>query len=240
VPPGLIFLLIKTKITSYEELAQTTFYFDPSGYWVFVRQDLVSDPAGYEPSYEDDLFAPFYPDASQRVLLLDHPDRLGPLVMKTEVLLRLARERKGQNLLWEEWQVHTTRVSFGVAIERLWVCGPRVLCVHSTKDRQTLIDVYDFSAQASARYSGTIEGKMAERFVPNATQILPWKVWEIAIPYGSHDKITFILVKIFPAPRTRLKLTCFVLEFWRFFKKYDAGLELCVIFVRQVIFGVGS
>jgi hypothetical protein len=201
-------LSTKTATTSEEGLAQTTFYFDPSEYREFLRKDLVSDPGGYEPSREDDMFAPFYTDASQRLLVIGRMDSLGPLVMKTEVLLRLARERKGEDLRWGEWKANATRVSCDRGVHQLWVCGPRVLCVYWNDSGQTLMDMHDFSAQASPKYTKSAEDGMAERFKPNITQTLPWEMADIIVSYGSHDSITFVLVKT-PATQTRLETHMF-------------------------------
>ena len=205
-PQGLIFLNSKQA-----PLTQTTFCYDPSEYVGMAVRDLVSDPGGYRPSPEDERFAPFYPDPSQRVFVVETTDYAGFLVMKTEVLLRLAQEREGEDLRWEEWGAYMTRISRNQEITSLWVSGPLLFCVYSAGSEETMMDVYDFSARASARYAKMVEGGSAARYEPSITQILPWRIDEIADSYGCHDSITFVMVKISPFLKPDPRLTCCML-----------------------------
>ena len=178
------------------ELAQTTFYFDPSKPEGSALLDFASDLGVYGPSGGDDLFVPFYPDISQRVLVVVVMSCSDFLVIKTEALLRLAQERKGEDLQWGEWRVYATRVSRDRReTMALWVSGPLVFSMTRTQSGQTSIEVYDFSARAYARYMKTIEDGMAEEFEPWITHVLPWWQIDVIISYGCYNSITFVLVR---------------------------------------------
>ena len=170
------------------------FHFHPSRHRGFVATELISDRGGHEPSREDDIFAPFYPDPSQRIFAVEISNSVGILVMKTEQLLRLAQERRGEDLQWEEWKAHAIQVPHNRQRESIWVAGHRLFCVARANDEKPSMDVYDFGVRASARYKETVEGRMGRRFEPTASRILPWD--DIAASCGCHDSITFVSVKI--------------------------------------------
>ena len=189
-PEGILFFNTKQA-----PLARTTCFLGPRDRGGPALQRLVSHQGGYKPSREDELFAPFYPDPSQRVFVVETSGDTCFLIIKTEVLLRLAQERGGENLRWEEWGVYATRVSRDQHVTSLWVSGPRLFCVYSAGSEEAMMDVYDFSARASARYAKMVEGGSAARYEPSITQILPWRINGIANSYGCHDSITFTMVK---------------------------------------------
>ena len=193
IPPGLAFFNTKQKKVAGEELAQTTFYLDPSEEDPWGRVDLVSDLGGHVPSHEDGLFAPFYLDPSQRVLGVEF---LGSVIVtKTETLLKLARDREGDCLQWREWQSHVTRIEREGYLNKIWVSGPRLCYAEVTESGETSMDVYDFGARASAVCVESIKDGVAQRFTPSVTQILPWGIDQIINSYGCHDSMTFVLVK---------------------------------------------
>ena len=195
VPPGLVFSNTKQTTTVDEELARTTFYFelseeDPPG-----KIGFVSDLGGHVPSREDDLFAPFYPDPSQQVLAVEFVDFV--IVTKTAALLGLAQEREGERLQWGEWRSHATRVwrdRYTYAKTR--VSGPRLCYAEVIGSEETMVDVYDFGARASAACVESTRDGVAQRFTPSVTKILPWKMGQIITSYGCHNSITFVLVKV--------------------------------------------
>ena len=156
--------------------------------------NLISDLGGHTPSRDDELFAPFHPDPSQRVLAIGLHDFVS--VVRTEGLLRLAREREGGHLQWGEWKTHVTWIVRDGYTSRLWVSGPRVCCADPTESGGTSIDVYDFGAQASAKCGEQIKCQVAQRFTPSVTKIVPWEVEEIVASHGGHDSLSFVLVKI--------------------------------------------
>ena len=187
--PGFILLNTKQATGDDEAFSQTTFYLDSSQ----PRDrylNFVSNLGGHEPSHDDDLFAPFYPDTSQRVLVIEGSSD-GLLVMKTEALLKLAQERKGEDLQWEEWQSCATWLLPTIPSSTLWLSGPRLCLEHAAEHHgERSMDVFDLSVQASARRTETEVGC----FEPDATQTLPWET-EPVISYGCHDNITFVLVR---------------------------------------------
>ena len=174
---------------------QTTFFFDPSEHKDMTISHLNSEHGGYEPSQEDAQFAPFYPDSSQRVLVVEPMGCVGFYAVKTEALLRLAQERKGEDLQWGEWKAHSTWVFCDLEATSFWVSGPLLFCVAPTQFLQIAMEVYDFSAQAYARCMKMIKDGTAKQFEPSITHTLPWRVDEVAGSYGSHNSITFFLVK---------------------------------------------
>lgn len=201
--------------------AQTVFYFDlPQGNYS-VTPELISDPGGHVPPREDELFAPFYPDPSRRILAIVNPGDGALLVTKTETLLRLALERKGEGLWWREWKSHVTWVPPG----KFWISGPRVCRAHWVRPEGTSppvstllnfvpgpemlqagfpsllrMDVYDFSPQASGRNTEIGEDGRVQRTAPSATQTLPLSLWQWTCQvfglYGCHDSLTFVVVRI--------------------------------------------
>ena len=155
--------------------------------------NFVSDLGGDVHSREDELFAPFYPDPSQRVLAVAFFDSIS--VVRTEILLRLARERKGEHLQWREWRTHVTCIEWNGHTGRLWVSGPRLYCVELARSAGMSMEVYDFGARASAERTGSVEGGVGRRFTPSITQTLPLEICGIILSYGCHDSLSFILVK---------------------------------------------
>ena len=199
-PPALVFLNTARETPGGEEFTQTTFFFDLSGGRNLATGELVFDKGGYQPSREDDLFAPFYPDPSQRVFGVEFMTPRGILVIKIGALFRMAQERKGEQIQWEEWRAHVTRVLRDVALEKFMVSGPQLFCMTETDSGVTLMDVYDLSARASTRDTGTGKDGMAERFKPTATQVLPqWGLEEPMTWYGCPGGIAFVLVKKKPS-----------------------------------------
>jgi len=191
---GLMFL--NTEQTKKgEEHAQTTFNLWSSKFLIGVNPSHFS---GHEPSREDVLFAPFYPDPLQRVLVFEVVRCNSLFVMKVEALLRLARDRKGEVLQWGEWRAHATRVGrdgYGIVSDPgfHFVCGPRLCCVYPNEFGRASMDVYDFGARASAGYAEMAEDAMDQRVKPSAARVLPWGIEEIIFSYGCHDSITFVL-----------------------------------------------
>ena len=188
-----MFLNTKQTTTGDKEFTQTTFYFNSRGDKPWSIPDIVSDLGGHVPSREDELFSPFYSDPSQRVLALAFSGSIS--VVKTETLLTLARERKGERLHWGEWRTHITWIERDGYTSRLWVSGSRLCCVQLTGSGEMLMDVYDFGAQASAECVESVEDGVSQRLTPSITQILPFEINEVIISHGCHDSLSFVLVK---------------------------------------------
>ena len=154
------------KIADDSTLAQTTFHFDLDEYWDADEIKLHLDRGGHKPSPEEGLLAPFYQDASQRLVAVELEEYNSLFVMKTEVLLGLARERGGTGLEWEQWKAHAVKVQqHGERYADPWVSGPRLFCVCWPKQfgGEMWLDMYDFSVRASARHMKTVTDR-DERF----------------------------------------------------------------------------
>jgi len=190
---GLTFLNTEQTKKDGEELTQTTFYSRPFKYRNLLRSRIFTDLGGHEPSCEDDLFAPFYPDPSQRILAFWSQISDHFLVIKVETLLRLAREWEGEDLRSGEWQAHATWVRCTGYASIVWVSGPRLCFVGLTECGGTSIDVYDFSTGASAGCTETAEDGTVWRAAPDVIQALPSNIENIAISCGYHDSLAFVL-----------------------------------------------
>src|SRR5258708_1342156 len=116
--PAILFLNTKEIREGGGELVQTTFRLAP-----FEDEDLVIVGLlnGHQPSCADDLFTPFYPDPSQRVIAVQFPRYDDGFVIKAETVLRLVQEREGEDLDWEEWKEYVTWVSPKRPMDNLWV-----------------------------------------------------------------------------------------------------------------------
>ena len=177
---------------------QTTFHLDHRMWGRGGVVNLHIEQGGHKPSPEESLLAPFFPDPSQRILVIQFCGSV--FVMKTEVLLRLAQERGGAALEWEQWKTHTIEVQTeGVA--NFWVSGPRLFGVSSINE--IWMDVHDFSPRASARYLETITGRdgVVQRFMCPSMQINrpPWSALDPAIHFasgGGHDSVALLMVNV--------------------------------------------
>ena len=197
-PPRLVLLNTKQTTTDDKTFAQTTFNFDPHDHTDLGVVGLHFELGGYEPSLEEGLLAPFYPDTSQRVLTVEFATSGDLFVMRVETLLRLARARGGGDLQWEEWQAHVVRVQYrGTRIYNLWVSGARLFCIYSAEleFRKAVLDMYDFSAQASGKYTEATKGGTVQRAArPSITHNLPWIAPTIGFASSGHDSIAILVV----------------------------------------------
>jgi len=109
-----------------------------------------SEPCGHTLS-PDKLLVPFYPDPSQRITVFDLA--VTTYVIKTELLLKLARERRGQHFKWSEWGWATIEVETGGlrgGVYSICVSGCRMFCMTSG-DQKSCLQVYDFSYRGRAK-----------------------------------------------------------------------------------------
>ena len=203
-------VLLNTEQTVDDpKLAQTTFWLESHGNQYVETFFLHLEQGGHEPTPEEDLLAPFYQDPSQRMLALELGDQdVCFLVMKTEVLLELARERGSVELVWEQWKAHVVRV-LSVNKAFLWVSGPRLFCVRCTDVVENAwVDVYDFSPRASAWHMGEAtygnEGIVRKMERNVEWHDLPWHPNTMHFVDGGHDSIVFLEVNVL-APKTQPK-----------------------------------
>lgn len=132
------------------------------------------------------------------VVHLDDYDSI--FVMKTEVLLELARERGGMDLEWEQWRACATKshLEGGVGI---WLNGPRLFCLHHDKeDGETWMDVYDLSARGATKCMETVadEDGAPLRVLQPSTQKhrLPRDLSAVRHSDGSRDGVVLLMVNI--------------------------------------------
>ena len=144
----------------------------------------MMEAGGYKPSLQDVLHAPFYPDPSQRILALSLHPRKGFLVMRVETLLRLARERAGRGILWEEWNPYLIETPLeNVHPEqyvKCWVSGFQLFRVSILWiTGRCFLDVYDFSADARTRLLRPGGGIPRVMHPSVAAYRLPWRAVDI-------------------------------------------------------------
>ena len=158
---------------------------------------LLFESGGHNPCPADP-FAPFCPDTSQRILVIHLDDYDSIFVMKTEVLLELARERGGMDFEWEQWRAHAAKsyLEGGVGI---WLNGPRLFCLHHDKeDGETWVDVYDLSPRGAARCTETIadeDGTLLRVLRPSTQKHrLPRDLSAVRHSDGSCDGIVLLMV----------------------------------------------
>jgi len=186
-------------------LAQTTFYLNVQEHSDQGLIYLHLDQGGYKPSPEERSFAPFFQASSQPVLVVSLSWCNIVFVVKTDALLRLARERRGTELQWEQWKSHAVEVQLGGRGAAVWVSGPRFFCVYRAGGGIWL-EVHDFSPRASARHMRTTTGQdgavrqMARK--PTMRKLcLPPNTRGLRFPGGGHDSIAFPMVNALPAPQ---------------------------------------
>jgi len=192
--------------------AQTTFHFTPCGY-LDADAILYLDQGGHKPSPEESSLAPFHQAASQRTLAIELIHYNHVLVVRTDILLQLARERGGTVLSWGEWKAHTVEVRLGGGSVG-WVSGPRLFCMYWPpleseevrleseevwlESEEVRLGVCDLSPQRSKRdMERTTDGDGVVRQVvrPRMQEhCLPWDARTIHFSNGGHDSIAFVTV----------------------------------------------
>ena len=197
-------MLLDTEHTADDpRLAQTTFWLDTDEDRHVGPSYLHLDEGGHEPTPEEDSLAPFYQDPSQRTLAVEFPRGRSVFVMKTEVLLELARERRGTELGWWQWRAHVVEVPADDS-RFLWVSGPRLFCMRR-KHRNPWVDVYDFSPRASALHVEEVanyKGETVRTMEPSLDwHGLLWHADGIYFANSGHDSIVFVGVNVL-APKT--------------------------------------
>ena len=211
--------IFDTEQGTIDNPIQTTFYFSPDrGATPYFR--LSTESCGHIPSPDELTTAPFYSDPSQRILTF-YPGELGGCyVVYTELLLKLARERKGQNVGWKEWAPRTFWIPVGEdRLELIRVSWCRLFFVETGNEDNVVLygdynrprfdgpahlRMYDFSHTGRVRHlhvaDETRAGVGPRRISPSLVWVLPWNcsnVWDVTI---GHDNIVFCIVS-FLSPR---------------------------------------
>ena len=191
-------MLLNTERTTTDgqTLAGTTFHLDPHWNWSLVKIRLYLEQGGHKPS-PDDLLAPFYQDASQRILAVGFNGHNSVFVTKIGALLELARERGGTHFEWEQWKAHVAEIQPECYTD-LWISGPRIFYISIIKmdTMDVAIGVYDFSAYISAwgikEVTGE-DGRVLRVMLQSSPMYdLPWNGYAICLSGGGHDSIVLM------------------------------------------------
>jgi len=150
---------------------------------------------GYQPSPQDILAAPFYPDPSQRILVLPVEAQSWFYVIKVETLLKLARERAGEGIEWEDWEPFLIRTATPGTPDathdpRSWVSGFRLFSSSiAVGDDRLNLHVYDFSPHARMKFLH-MAGDGCRVVHPSVTAWrLPWDPFDICDISVGHDSM---------------------------------------------------
>lgn len=197
-PPRL--LLLDTEEVSSGVPVQTWFH----GPTFPHRWAWAVETGGYKPSPQDILTAPFYPGPSQRILTLSLDPRKCMLVMKVETLLRLARERAGGKIQWQEWNQYLFETTVGAEFRlspcvRSWVSGFRLFRVSIRLGDSDGCDlhVYDFSPNGRMMHLQPA-GSGRQVMHPSVAKCrLPWERTNICNASSGHDGVVFQIVRGF-------------------------------------------
>ena len=101
-----------------------------------------------QPSAE--CLAPFHQDRTQQIAMV-FMRSFGFLVFPVGALLRLADDREGSKIGWDEWKIHTaTPSTLELYLFEFCVSGCRLFFVTSGPNVE--VEVYDFSIQGRAKY----------------------------------------------------------------------------------------
>jgi len=122
--------------------------------------------------------------------------------MKAETLLKLAREHRGTNLMWEEWNAHAVEIQTRDTLV-LWVSGSRVFYICCTEEGdETWMNVHDFSPREFARCVEPVADSREGSFPRVGWQpsvekhYLPWHAPAMEFVCGGHDSIVFLMVRV--------------------------------------------
>ena len=187
---------------------RTVFHFYIPKYSPTWAMRLHFNRGGYKPSPEEDFLAPFYQDSSQQIVAVElHGDSYKSIfVVKIDVLFKLARDRRGADLRWEQLRAHMVEVLPRVHRADLCVSGSRLFRIHPTRDNRIMrMDVYDFSARTSTLYMGT--DRRGRTMRPSIEgRHLPRDADMIHFSGGGHDSIAHLTVRT-PFPKSYRDLT---------------------------------
>ena len=189
--------MLDTECRTGLEPIETTFSFPPSYSQMGTYTWLLSEPCSHAPSPDEVMTAPFYPDPSQRIFgFCINGVRY---VIKTELLLKLARERGGQTVEW--CGDHDIGIGFREAFHSkfAWISGCRLFCILPQEERGPLkyLEIYDCSRASRAKNVKVVEGKREGPILSSiGSYELPWTAsseYETTLT-GGHDTIVVCVV----------------------------------------------
>ena len=211
--------ILDTKPETITKPTQTSFSLSSAYEWTSFSH-FTSEPCGHIPSLDELLIAPFYPDPSQRILVLCYRQQGRSYVINVELLLELAREREGQYVIWEEWVTHTIEVQIesGSLLSHIWVSGCQLYCTMFRREGVNILSylrIYDFSHAGRSKHLHTLDrpnrGRGTRGISPSLEGYkLPWNPDPHVIPVKGHDSIVFCIVSIlvFSYTGSQLELFC--------------------------------
>lgn len=190
-------LLLDTEWVSHMVPAQTLFHGPVS----YRHWTCLFEAGGYNASAQDILATPFYPAPSQRILALSTDPQGWFCVMKVEALLKLARERAGEEVQWEEWKPYLAQIFLEETSRTAhnmgpWVSGFRLFFVSAQNDGRCDLHVYDFSSHACTKFLPR-EGNDVVCVGPVVGHRLPWQAGDIYDITFCHDSMIVQLVSHF-------------------------------------------
>lgn len=156
----------------------------------------------HKPSPAESL-APFYKDPAQRIVALSMTYANCYLVFQAEALLRLAEDRKGCEIEWDEWK-RIVLIPFIRELHpvNIWVSGSQLLCITSEEfiPPEAEIEVYDFSIRGrkdclTKRTNRDLGGVRYLKSTGIHAQY-PWDVNGLIDSSSSHDSILFFRVSV--------------------------------------------
>ena len=175
----------------------------PSG---FPGLYQISEQGAHNPPAPDSP-APFHHDPTQRIIALRYGSN--HLILQARLLLKLAENREGSEIGWDEWKNHVVVLPLVFGFVNAWVSGCRLFCVYEGEDAQgAKILVYDLGAQRLSKYqkehvdggldtkggsSGRDDRYKVGRPLPNgAGAEIPWH--DLGDQYIGHDCFVFTRV----------------------------------------------
>ena len=147
--PNLVLLDVSDPAASSAKSEDVRFLCDPRYLGMSVK--VIAEEAGWsDPAEVIGQDVPFYPDPSQRVLALvfqDVDDKIqGICVVRSETLLKLAKEQGKGVIEWDVWE------GFTVRLDTDQVSGPRSLSKYSISgSRFVMVDTNETKGWAKIR-----------------------------------------------------------------------------------------
>ena len=156
---------------------QTTFHLSPM-FEDVKGPHLLLERGVHKLSIEESQ-APFYPDPTQRIILLRVHSATCYLAVSVSALLEL-KNRGGAEIGWDEWKGHVAAPRFGPRLLDLWVSGCRLFSMFSTHPSLgAQMRVYDFSVRGRVQYmSEEVNQQFSglKYLLPTPAQArIPWK-----------------------------------------------------------------
>ena len=197
-------VLMDTENAAGGAPVQTLFHLPPH-FGDFEYPPLLLEQGAYKPPPAESL-APFHQDPAQWIVALSMPDHPGYLVLPVEALLKLAEDREGCEIGWDEWKHHVVIPSIRQQdLDEIWVSGCRLFSVTSAVPSEDVgsdvrMEVYDFSIQGRAKYlTERVNADLGgvRYMAPTGANLqLPWEIVDLRNVNGGQDSIVFVHVRI--------------------------------------------